>query len=55
MHIHVRRGEATAKFWLNPPHVADSYGFSASELRQLSAVVDEHKAFIERAWHEHFG
>jgi hypothetical protein len=55
VHIHVRRGDATARLWLNPPHVADSYGFSASDLRQLLAVVDEHKQFIERAWHEHFG
>lgn len=55
IHIHVRLGDSTAKFWLNPVHVADSYGFSARNLRQLARYIEEHSDVIERAWHEHFG
>jgi hypothetical protein len=55
VHIHVRLGDATAKLWLNPVHVADSYGFSAQDLRQLTLIVEMHRDEIERAWHEHFG
>ena len=32
LHVHVRKGEAEAKFWLAPsPGVACSYGMSAAE------------------------
>jgi len=55
IHIHVRLGDATAKFWLNPVQVADSYGFTAKKLRQLAAIVEQRRDTIERAWHEHFG
>jgi len=38
IHIHVKRGEADAKFWLHPDViVADGYAFDAS---------------VERAWRE---
>ena len=54
-HIHVRRAEATAKFWLDPVSVADSYGFNAPTLRELAAIVEQHKDLFERTWHEFFG
>ena len=55
LHIHVRRGEAIAKFWLDPqPFVATSHGMSPAELREISAVVRENRELIERYWNEHF-
>ena len=51
MHIHVRRGSAVAKFWIDPePSVAESYGLSAQELRELLDVAVEHREEIERYW-----
>lgn len=36
MHIHVRRGEATAKFWMSPQiNLSESYGMTSAELREL--------------------
>ncbi len=56
LHVHARKGNAVAKFWLDPTvEVADSYGVPAHELRELLEVAAEHKAEIARFWNEHFG
>lgn len=55
LHIHVRRGENTAKFWLSHPiSVAESYGMNSSELRELMRVVEKNWEQIERYWNEYF-
>ena len=55
LHVHVRRGEAVAKFWLEPlPEVADAHGLSAHELGELMDVAVEHIDEIRRFWNEHF-
>ena len=39
LHIHVRKGESVAKFWLEPNiSVAGSYGMTSSELHKLSGI-----------------
>jgi hypothetical protein len=56
LHVHVRRENAVAKFWLEPvPEVASSHGIAAHELHELLDVAAERKAEIERFWNEHFG
>ena len=56
VHVHVQRGGAMAKFWLQPHVViAESYGLNASALRELTRIVVANQATVERAWHEHFG
>jgi hypothetical protein len=56
LHIHVRKAEAVAKFWLEPDiAVAESYGMTSSELRKLMDVAAKNKELIKRYWHEHFG
>ena len=56
MHIHIRKGEAEAKFWLVPEvRLADSYGMSGHELTELAGVVHDNREIIERAWNEFFG
>jgi hypothetical protein len=56
LHVHVRRGSAVAKLWLEPvPGVAESYGLAANELRELLDVAVAHAPEIERYWNEHFG
>lgn len=55
LHIHVIKGENTAKFWVEPTvAVAHSYGMSPSELTKLTKVVDEHKELIRESWNEYF-
>ena len=54
-HIHVDRGEATIKLWLEPIEVAKSRGFRAHEIGGIVASVEEHRARLLEAWHEYFG
>ena len=55
LHIHVRKGEAVAKFRLVPEVcLAESYAMSSSELRELITVIEENRDAIERYWYEHF-
>lgn len=55
LHIHVRKAEAVAKFWLKPePAVAEAYAMSAHELRELLEVAVQNRELIRRYWDEHF-
>ncbi|WP_370298890.1 DUF4160 domain-containing protein [Aromatoleum aromaticum] len=56
MHVHAQRGESLAKVWLYPePVIAESFGFSPSEMRTIIEQVRLHTEDIERTWNEHFG
>ena len=56
LHIHVRKAESVAKFWLEPePGIAKAYGFTSHELRELLGVAMENTDLIRRYWNEHFG
>ncbi len=54
-HVHVDRGEATIKVWLEAVEVAKSRGFRAHEIGGILAMVEEHKAKLLETWHEYFG
>jgi len=56
LHIHVRKAECVAKFWLEPePGIAHAYGLTSGELRELLGVAIENRELIRRYWNEHFG
>ncbi len=55
-HIHVRKGECVAKYWLGlEVKLAGSWGMNAVELNELRRVTQEKRDEFERAWHEYFG
>lgn len=54
-HIHVDGANGSAKFWLNPPGLARSAGFGASELNKLLYLVRDNRTLFEEAWHGYFG
>ncbi|HVV93776.1 MAG TPA: DUF4160 domain-containing protein [Hyphomicrobiales bacterium] len=56
MHVHVRRGGAEAKLWLEAGQVtvAESHGFDARTLGDIVRMVAARRAVIEEAWHDHF-
>jgi len=55
MHIHVRKGDATAKFWLEPAiMLAGSYEMSAKELIEVRNIIIENFQQIEGSWNEYF-
>lgn len=56
IHVHVRKAERVAKFWIDPViSLADSYDMTSSELRKLAKIVAQNEDKIRSAWHEHFG
>lgn len=54
-HVHVRRDNGLAKFWLEPVSLADSSNFPPHELTAVADLVDENGPTLLEAWHEHFG
>lgn len=53
-HVHVDKGAATIKLWLDPVAVARSRGFRAHEIGGLIAMVEEHRSMLLEKWHEYF-
>ena len=54
VHVHVKRDRKLAKFWLAPVRMAYHYGFSATELNRIAAIVRKHETALSKAWHEYF-
>ena len=55
VHVHVRRGRDNAKFWLWPEvNLVYNRGFTRSEQRRLTLIVEERRDEIERAWNDFF-
>ena len=54
-HIHVRRDNMVAKFWLDPVVLERARGFNRSELNTIGRIVEEHyESLLERSY-EFFG
>lgn len=55
IHIHVYSGKGEAKFWLEPlVSLAQNYGLSEKELREIQRVIEERKDEIKNSWKKHF-
>ena len=53
--MHVVSPEGEAKFWLEPiVALAENFGLSARQLKELQGVVERKKDEIYRAWSKHF-
>ena len=52
-HVHVDRGDSTAKVWLQPLSLAGLVGFPDHELRRIVRELDEHRGVLLEAWDEH--
>jgi hypothetical protein len=54
-HIHVRKDDKIAKFWMFPEVVVDSsWGMSSKELNILEVKISENRILIEEKWNEFF-
>jgi hypothetical protein len=54
-HIHVRREDKVAKFWLDPVVLQKAGGFSRTELNKIARLVDEQREYFLESWYEFFG
>jgi hypothetical protein len=52
VHIHVKKGDGAAKFWLEPVKLAHNDGFKKPELHDILKILERHEAELIRAWNE---
>jgi len=52
-HVHVDKVGASAKFWLEPVALVKNMGYTATELRQIHNIAEEHQTLLLEKWHEH--
>ncbi len=53
-HIHVRKAEASAKFWLEPMEFIENDGFSPAQMRFIKKTIEENSELLLQAWYEFF-
>jgi hypothetical protein len=53
-HVHIDKAGSTMKVWLEDLGVARSRGFRPKERSAILAHVEEQRAKMLEAWHEHF-
>ena len=54
-HVHVRRDNMVAKFWLDPVALERAGGFARPELNAIAAHVVEKRLELLERWNEFFG
>ena len=54
-HVHVKRDQLEAKFWLEPVEVAQNWGFRRHELNRIAKLVEENQEALLESWNEFFG
>ena len=54
-HIHVRRENRVAKFWLDPVALERGGEFTRAELNTVAQLVQEHRETLLERWYEFFG
>jgi hypothetical protein len=54
MHIHVEKGDGTAKFYLSPPELVKSRRLKASEIVEIRKLVYENLELFKTKWDEYF-
>lgn len=54
IHIHVFKGEATAKFTISPVTLIENHGFKPAELKLIESIIEENKELIAEHWNKYF-
>ena len=53
-HMHVRRDDGFAKFWLNPVELQNTGNFRPNELHRIERIVERNQAAFLEAWDDYF-
>jgi hypothetical protein len=53
-HVHVFKGDAAAKWWLNPLAEARSAGYNPNQRRMIRAILQLHRTELLKEWYAHF-
>jgi hypothetical protein len=53
--VHIIKGNASGKVWLEPLiEIAYLNGFSQSEQRLITKIIEQHNEDFKKRWHEYF-
>ncbi len=53
-HLHVRKGDGRAKWWIDPIREGWSRGFSKSERARIERIIKEYQGFVLDEWRRYF-
>lgn len=53
-HVHIKKGDAVAKYNVLNLELVENYGFKKNELKMIESIIEENKEIIVERWHEHF-
>ncbi|MDE6871585.1 MAG: DUF4160 domain-containing protein [Bacteroidales bacterium] len=54
IHVHVKKGNACAKFTVFPVAMVESYGMKPAELKLIESIVEENVEVIAEHWNKYF-
>ena len=55
MHVHVEKGDAEGKVWLEPSiKVAYMHGFSSKDEKKIMEIINKRLSAIKQKWDAHF-
>ncbi len=54
MHIHIEKGDGTAKFLLDPVMLVKAKRFKSAELVEIRKIVTDNLVFLKAKWYEYF-
>ena len=53
-HVHVEKGDAHGKYWLDPLKEDYMRNFKAGEERKAKRIIEENQADFKEKWNEYF-
>lgn len=53
-HVHIEKGDAAGKWWLEDLTLVNQSGFKTKELRKIRELLNENQQELLDAWEEHF-
>jgi len=54
VHVHVEKGDAQGKYWLEPVQEDYMDGFTKTEEKQVRKIIIDHQEKFITDWNEHF-
>ncbi len=54
-HVHIDKGDSSAKIWLHQLTVSRNRGFRGKDLAELLKIVRENRESLLNSWHGYFG
>lgn len=54
IHVHISKGDATAKYNVLTLELIENYGFKKNELRMIESIIEENQEIIIDRWNDVF-